>query len=172
MPAGLPWIPLDVDFPGSRKAIALGVALQNPLAWAYVVRTWTWAARNAPDGVVEGPDAVAVLELAAGWTGERGAFVAACALPHIRLLDETQRGFVIHDWADHCGPHIEKREKDRERMARLRLTRKQNANGSRTVRVTFGDGPGERDKEREKEDHASSQASNRSLTAVGFKLEG
>jgi hypothetical protein len=144
--AGLPWIPLAVDFPDSRKAVALGVALGNPLAWAYVVRLWTWAARNAQDGRVEGPDAVAVIEHAACWNGSPGAFVEAASLPHIALLDHTERGFSVHDWADHCGAHVEKREKDR---ARMRASRKRNR--SRTVREPSTHVPGEREKETERE---------------------
>lgn len=163
MPAGLPWIPLDVDFPTSRKAISLGVALQQPLAWAHVVRLWTWAARNAADGHVEGPDAVHVIEQAVGWTGEPGAFVGACCLPHVRLLDCLSKGFVIHDWADHCLPHIEKRERERARVTAYR-------DRTRTVRVQKPYVRGEREREREEEDlHVHSQASNRPLSAVGFK---
>lgn len=144
--AGLPWIPLAVDFPDSRKAVALGVALQNPLAWAYVVRLWTWCAKNAQDGRVEGPDAVTVVEHAAGWNGSPGALVEAASLPHIALLDATEKGFSVHDWSDHCGAHVEKREKDRLRMRRARKK-----NRSRTLREPSAHVPGERERERETE---------------------
>lgn len=144
--AGLPWIPLSVDFPDSRKAVALGVALQNPMAWAYIVRLWTWAAKNAQDGRIEGPDSVAVIEHAAGWNGSPGSLVEAASLPHIALLDVIDRGFAVHDWADHCGAHVEKREKDRARMRRSRK-----ANRSRTVREPSAHVPGEREREIEKE---------------------
>lgn len=120
MGAGLPWIPLHVSFPTSRKSIALGVALRNPLAWAYVVRLWTWAATHAGDGLIEGPDAVAVIEHAAGWTDSPGSLVEAMSLAHIRLLDPTSAGFRIHDWDEHCAPHIQKRDKDKERMRNYR----------------------------------------------------
>jgi hypothetical protein len=142
--AGLPWIPLATDFPDSRKALALGVALSDPLAWAYVVRLWTWCAKNAADGRIEGPDSVAVLEHAACWKGSPGAFAEAASLPHVRLLDITERGFAIHDWHEHCGAHVEKREKDRERMKRAR-----NANRSRTVREQNAHVRGEREREKE-----------------------
>jgi hypothetical protein len=107
----LDWIPLDTDFIGGRKAIALGVATQNPLAWAYVVKLWSWAAENARDGDITGPDAVAVIESAAGWSGTPGDLARCMALPHIRLLDETGRGFHIHDWEDHTGRFIVSAEK-------------------------------------------------------------
>lgn len=138
--AGLPWIPLDVAFPTSRKAVALGIALQEPLSWAYVVRLWTWCATHAADGRIEGPDAVAVLEHAAGWTSRPGELARAMSLPHIRLLDETSSGFAVHDWDDHCGAHVEKRHKERARLKSYR-------DRTRTERVRNPYVRGERERE-------------------------
>jgi hypothetical protein len=154
--AGLPWIPLHTSFPASRKAVALGIVLGNPLAWAYAVRTWTWFAEHAPSGSVEGPDAVAVIEHAAGWTGTQGELVAALCLPHIRLLDEKPKGFAVHDWHEHCGAHVEKRERERTRLKTYR-------NRTRTERVpnavatTYVHGEREREKEKEREKQINSQ---------------
>jgi hypothetical protein len=113
--SGLPWIPLDVGFSTGEHAIALRVALQEEFAWARVVKLWSWVAVHRADGRVEGPAAVQIIESAAGWTGTPGAFVEVLCLPHINLLDHTSSGFYVHNWHLHCGAHIEKREKDRER---------------------------------------------------------
>ena len=159
--AGLPWIPLDVAFPTSRKAVALGIALREPLAWAYVVRIWTWCAQHAADGRVEGPDAVAVLEHAAGWATRPGELVAAMSLPHIRLLDETSGGFAIHDWDEHCGAHVEKRERERKRITAYR-------NRTRTARVQNKYVRGERERESNTEsDHISDPATLNRISSVG-----
>lgn len=59
---------------------------------------------NHPDGVLVGMD-IEDIEIAAKWCGEDGAFVAA--LLQIRLLDESDGTYTVHDWADHnpwaCG---------------------------------------------------------------------
>jgi hypothetical protein len=167
--SGLPWIPLAVDFPDSRKSVALGVALQQDQAWAYIVKLWTWFAKNAPEGRIDGPDAVAVIEHAAGWKGSAGELVGAAVLPHIQLLDDTGKGFAIHDWADHCGAHVEKREADRLRMRRLRKK-----NRSRTSREPSAHVPGEtdRDKETDMEREASPTDNRPSGGAGGGRLVG
>ena len=165
MPASLHWIPLDVEFPTSGKAIALGVALGNPSAWCHVVRLWCWCARNAPDGAVSGPAAVAVMEHAAGWTGPAGAFVEACALRHIRLLDETTDGYAVHDWADHCGAHVEKRRRDSSRMKDYRKrVRERYANGTRTDRERYREEEeGEGEEQRSRSSNCNSSPSFSSL---------
>lgn len=150
---GLPWIPLDVAFPGSRKALALSIATQQPLAWAYVVRLWCWAAQHAADGRIEGPDAVSVIEHAAGWDKTPGALVGAMTAAHIRLLDETSAGFAIHDWSEHCGAHVEKRERDKTRMRRAR-----EANRSRTVHEPNAHVRGESKSKSESEIYKKQQA--------------
>jgi hypothetical protein len=104
--AGLPYVPLYVVFPRGKEAVALRVALQKPRAWAYVAEMWCGVAQFAADGRVEGPAAVQQLEDWAGWDGAPGAFVEALCLPHIGLLDHTDRGFYVHNWHLHCGLHI------------------------------------------------------------------
>jgi hypothetical protein len=163
--AGLPWIPLETRFPTGEHAIALGVALQNPMAWAHVVRLWAWAASNRADGRFEGPAAVATIETAAGWSGSPGAFAEAMSLRHIGLLDVTERGFYIHNWHIHCGAHIEKRVKDR--------VRKRNGKSKGTPRKLrgtsveeFGNSAQERERERETDTTTHTQG------AVDFRKAG
>ena len=63
-----------------------------------LIRLWLWTAASRCSGRLSGLDVEAV-ELAASWDGEEGALVRElCAL---RLLDEEDGTFVIHDWADH-----------------------------------------------------------------------
>jgi hypothetical protein len=144
--AGLPWVQLDVTFPTSGKAIALGIALQQPLAWAHVARLWCYAAQHQADGRFVGPAAVATITAGAGWAGKPEEFVEALALPHVRLLDPIEGGYAIHDWLDYAGAHIEKREKER---ARLRTYRER----TRTERGqnTYVRGDIEREREKKKE---------------------
>lgn len=152
--AGLPWIPLDVGFPTGEHAVALRVALQEEFAWARVVRVWAWVAVHRADGRIEGPAAVAMIESAAGWTGSPGAFVEALCLPHVGLLDQTDRGFYVHNWHLHCGAHIEKREKDRARHRKgdsENPPRKLRGNSKEEPRNPRGESAQEREREREKD---------------------
>lgn len=122
--SSLPWTRLYVDFPTGGKAIALGIAMQDPWAWKYVIRLWCYAARHQQDGHFQGPAAVAMIESGAGWSGDAGVLVRSLSLPHIRLLDETDRGFYVHDWHHHGGAHIEKLKKDRRRKKERRSTKR------------------------------------------------
>lgn len=63
-----------------------------------LIRLWMWTAGNRPGGRLTGLDAEAV-ELAAHWDGEDGALVAA--LCELRLLDERDGEFAVHDWETH-----------------------------------------------------------------------
>jgi hypothetical protein len=121
---GLPWTRLYVTFPTGPKAVALGVALQDPWAWKYAVRLWCYSSQQQQDGHFQGPAAVATIETAAGWTGSPGELVTALSLPHIQLLDETDRGFYVHDWHHHGGAHIEKLKKDRKRKKESRSVKR------------------------------------------------
>ena len=143
--AGLPWIRVHSDLPQHPKSIRLGIKLADPRAWSYVVQLWLWAAQHAPEGRVEGPDSDAVLAHACGWPHEPEKIVRA--LHESGFIDQTGEGFQIHNWDVHALPHIEKREKDRDRMRRLR---ERSANGSRTVREQSANVAGEREREREK----------------------
>jgi hypothetical protein len=138
--AGLPWIQLASDWKGNKKAIRLRVFLQDEWAWAYVVSLWCWTAQHAGDGKLEGAGTIEVIADAAGWKGDPKHFVDC--LVRAELLDETSAGYEVHDWAEHAGAHIEKREKER---ARLRTYR----NRTRTERVPNAYVHGERDRERD-----------------------
>jgi hypothetical protein len=63
---------------------------------------WGWARDNKPDGNLAGLDDDDI-EIAAGWTGERGKFVNALRSDAVRMLDAC----ALHDWAEHqpwsCG---------------------------------------------------------------------
>ncbi len=45
--SGLPWFELDVDMPGDPKCRALGAALRDRQALAYVVRLYAYCYRHA-----------------------------------------------------------------------------------------------------------------------------
>ena len=63
-----------------------------------LLKLWAWTAANRPNGTLSGLDEEAV-ELAADWDGDEGRLVST--LCDLRLLDELDGVFAVHDWADH-----------------------------------------------------------------------
>jgi hypothetical protein len=167
--AGLPWIQLASDWKGSKKAIRLRVFLEDPWAWAYVVSLWCWTAQHQGDGVLEGPGTIDVISDAAGWKGDAKHFVDC--MVRAGLLDETSNGYAVHDWAEYAGAHIEKREKERDRLRtyrdRTRTKRVQNAyvhGETETERET------DRETEREKVIPCASQSEQKGLAGESEQL--
>jgi hypothetical protein len=70
----------------------------GPEAVVSLLQTILFAAESRPDGNLAGLDDEEI-ELAADWSGESGAFVAALA--EVGFLDGPQGGRAIHDWAEH-----------------------------------------------------------------------
>ena len=90
-------IRLSLDFfdhPKSKK-LKKRLGLEGVMA---LLKLWAWTAGNRPGGMLTGLDVEAV-ELAADWGGEDGTFVST--LIDLRLLDDADGTFAIHDWGDH-----------------------------------------------------------------------
>jgi hypothetical protein len=140
--AGLPWIQVDANLPSHRKCIRLAARVSDDDAWRFLVRLWSWASQNEPEGIIRGDDARLIVERVCGWRGDAGKLVDAFVV--CRWLDETADGLAIHDWAEHQGAHIEKakRDADRKRTARARPRIVRGRSAGRRV-----DGAGEKEKE-------------------------
>lgn len=92
------------------------------------VRAWAWSLSNAaPEGLVEGPSAVRIVEKAAGWTGEKGAFVRS--LPSV--FDVSEAGVRFRGWTDRYGKTLEDRKKDADRK---RIERELASSGGTSTR--------------------------------------
>ena len=90
-------IRLAVSFRGHRKRKRLRLLL-GPGSTDYLLDLWIATAMNHPDGILTGMDETDIA-LEAGWEGEPQSFVAA--LLECRLLDKTDHGYALHDWAEH-----------------------------------------------------------------------
>ena len=90
-------IRLAVSFRGHRKRKRLRLLL-GPGSTDFLLDLWIATAMNHPDGILTGMDETDIA-LEAGWEGEPQAFVAA--LLECRLLDKTEHGYALHDWAEH-----------------------------------------------------------------------
>jgi hypothetical protein len=116
--AGLPWIELATDLPRHRKAVALGLKIGDPRAWAYPAALWMWCAESLPEGRIDGEDGGAILEHAMGWAGEPGKLLQACV--ETGFIDRDGTEYVVHGWLERAAAHIAKRRKDAERQASRR----------------------------------------------------
>lgn len=90
-------IRLCVDFFSHPKTVKLERRLGLPGLKALLV-LWTWAARNRTDGDLTGLSDED-LEIAAGWSGEEGAFVDVATALH--WLDGEAGERCLHEWAVH-----------------------------------------------------------------------
>jgi hypothetical protein len=83
-----------------------------PHEWAFVIATGIferlllYTGQYAPDGWV-GKFPVRQLVRAVGWPGEPEALINS--LVESRLLDDTDRGLVLHDWPQHADRHVHRK---------------------------------------------------------------
>lgn len=117
--AGLPWIKVYTDLPRDPRALHLADLVNDNRAWTYVLQMRLYFAERAPSGRVSGLGAVATVERAAGWGGERGALVSALAIAGFVTTGPTRDGegteILDADWAKEQGAHVEKVKRDAEK---------------------------------------------------------
>lgn len=88
---------ISVALPSHPKTKKLIKTAGTDAAWRLVC-LFLWAAQNRPDGILSGMDAEDI-ELSVDWPGDDGAFVSA--LLRVGFLEESEGGYVIHDWIEH-----------------------------------------------------------------------
>jgi hypothetical protein len=126
------WIELHQAVWTHRKTFELAgiLNLDETYAAAHVIRLWTWALDNAPDGVLSTCSARAIA-YGAGWRGsDAETFVEA--LVHVGWLDEN---LTIHDWDKYAGRLIDRRAANAERMRSVRATRVRAVDETRATHV-------------------------------------
>lgn len=69
----------------------------------YPIRLWAFCLRYAKTGILKSPE---YIELACGWTGEKGKLLQA--LQKYCFVEDD--GCTVHDWQDHTGGGIERYE--------------------------------------------------------------
>jgi hypothetical protein len=114
----LAWIELHQAIWTHRKTLILAAELDldETYAAAHVVRLWTWALDNAPEGDLTNLPA-RVIAFGAGWRGDPELFVNAAV--KAGWIDKNER-VLIHDWMEYAGRLIEKRKADAERKRQWR----------------------------------------------------
>lgn len=125
------WIELHQAVWTHRKTFELAslLDLDETYAAAHVIRLWSWALDNAPDGNLSGLSDRAIA-YGAGWRGEVGIFLGA--LVDAGWLDDDRR---IHDWEEYAGRLVERRQENARRARIARATRRGDAPNGRPHNV-------------------------------------
>jgi hypothetical protein len=132
------WIRVNRELPTHWKSLDLAEALNEPLAWAYVVRLWAWCIDNAPAGEIPGRNPARTLEQGAGWTGAPGEL--ANALVACGFVDRDGDAFHVHDWENHNGKALKHAKDEAKRLADYREKKTAGRSGSPSVPYTYGTG--------------------------------
>lgn len=91
---------IEVGYLGNGKTRMLKASLGAEAVLCHIALI-EYCAINHPDGVIRGKSQ-RFIEVAAGWSGEPGAFFAAITHEDSRFLDEVEGGgFKMHDWEQH-----------------------------------------------------------------------
>lgn len=112
----------------------------TPVAVGHLHMFWWWAMDFAEDGDISRFDEYDISD-ACEWSGDAKKFFEA--LCYSGFIDESDHGFIIHDWYDYAGKLIELRKKDAERKRNSRGKNKKNDEVPEDVRRTSDGHPEE-----------------------------
>ena len=117
------WLKIDQTLRDNRKICNAAEDLKvEPAHMAgMMVLLWLWAIDNAPSGSLAGVSDGTIAR-GAQYGGDPTAFVEA--LKRQELLDDGPEGLTIHDWEEHAGNLIDRRQKDAKRKAAERAAKK------------------------------------------------
>ena len=117
------WLKIDQTLRDHHKICDAADELQVDPAHmtGMMVLLWLWAIDNAPSGSLAGVSAGTIAR-GAQYGGDPMAFVDA--LKRQELLDDGPEGLQIHDWEEHAGNLIDRRQKDAKRKAAERAAKK------------------------------------------------
>ena len=125
----LPWIQVYSNLADHPKIYALVDRMKlrrNSEAVGIVVSLWLWAAKNAPDGDLSGFPERAIAD-AVGYSSSYAEKLCQL-LVETRWLDESEKGYTLHDWVEYAPAIIDMYEKDknrtRERVRKFRERRR------------------------------------------------
>ena len=120
------WLEIHQSIKDHRKVLAAADILDiSPVhLMGHIISFWLWALDNTPDGSL-GAVSLKTIARAAQWDGNAEEFVVA--LTESGLVDRTDSGLFIHDWADYAGKLIDRRVADKERKRKTRAEAKQTA---------------------------------------------
>ncbi len=113
------WLQVHQSLATHRKTLLAAKRLAVPRAQVvgHLLLLWLWAIDNAPDGSLEDLEAD-ILADAAMWPDDPDRFIEV--LVSVGFLDQTERGYLIHDWQDYAGKLLHRRELNAQRARQWR----------------------------------------------------
>jgi DnaD/phage-associated family protein len=103
------------------------LGIDETYAAAHMIRLWTWALDNAPNGELTNRS-FSIIAKGAGWKGNAEEFVQSAI--KAGWIDSDGDEIHLHDWYDYAGRLLEKREANKERARKSRER-------TRNVRATY-----------------------------------
>lgn len=106
----MPWIESHDVLPTHPKTAKLArrLGVSKPAAVGHLHFLWWWCITHRPEGVLHGLDADDIAE-ACGWDGDSADLIDA--LFTSGWLDDDGEALVVHDWWEHAGQTIARRDK-------------------------------------------------------------
>lgn len=113
------WIESHESLPShpKTKRMCRLLKISPVIAVGHLHFLWWWAMNHAQDGCLDRYDADDIAD-ACGWYGDVNLFYNA--LIDSGFIDESETGFIIHDWHDYAGKLIALRQKDADRKRNSR----------------------------------------------------
>ena len=124
------WIEAHQDLPQhpktKRLARMLNISVREAVGSLYML--WWWAMEYAEDGNLSEYEASDIAD-AVQWEGDPEKFLTSlieCG-PGSKsgFIDKTEKGLFLHDWEEYGGHYLEMREKNRERIKKMRSEKKE-----------------------------------------------
>jgi len=132
------WIKVHANLKRHPRVIALSDLLADDLAFAYLISLWSWTCEFAPSGRITAPIPARLIERECAWRGEPGRLYRT--LVSERWLEElSPTELVVGGWEEYQRPHIEKAEKEAQRLRDYRSKLKQSDQGTGTRTRTGAD---------------------------------
>jgi hypothetical protein len=118
------YVKLDVSLAAHKKTRRLARLLgcSVPTAIGHLALLWIDCMGNSPDGDITDRGALEIAE-ASQWSGDETKFLDALLTTGF-VDQDTEGALILHDWNDHTGKYLYKKEETRKRVQKLRDSRK------------------------------------------------
>lgn len=124
------YLPIDEGFVSHRKTLRFCGYMQDANAFAYLLRLWSWAARSAPDGSLDGLSPFDIEHTVQYRNADGRCYGAMVKAGFIDEREPTVPA-AIHNWMERIGASIAKMEAAAD-AAKTRRKRWKDAQGTRT----------------------------------------
>lgn len=105
------WFKVYADLKGHPKRYRFEAAAGTKYGMHYIVAFWSYVCKYAPDGDLT-KMTPAEIAGACEWQGDAQIFFSA--LIESGFIDETKKGFIVHDWVEEHKRFIDENKRRKE----------------------------------------------------------